>query len=61
MRGCWDGIVFDGSGNIIGIFATFDAAMFFQHVHFNTLIPFKVEFTFLTLKMIISRVNISEF
>ena len=55
------GSVTDGRGNFIGIFTDFNFAMFFQHMHLETLIPFTFEFTYLTLKLIIGRVDISGF
>ena len=45
------GSVTDGRGNFIGIFTAFNFAMFFQHMHFETLIPFTFEFAVLTLKL----------
>ena len=48
---CWGGIVFDGNGNFVGIFAAFSLAMLVQHMHFKTLIPFTFEVTNLALKL----------
>ena len=45
------GSVVDDCSNISEIFTAFNFAIFFQHMHLETLIPFTFEFTDLTLKL----------
>ena len=46
-----EGSVVVGQGNFIGIVATFNFAMFVQHMHFETFVPLTFELTDLTLKL----------